>query len=73
MPQATEALTKKWGGAQGIGEDKAMGYLQSRGFVLTKGWEWKKPRKNYQLTDDEVEAICFLIQEWDFGGIENEQ
>lgn len=69
MPSSSEGLRQKWGGSHGIGEDKAEGYLQSRGYRLTKDWFWIKPSHDHVMTDEEVEAIIFLIEEWDYGGV----
>lgn len=68
MPSASDEDRLEWGGAQGIGEDKAMGYLQDKGFVLN-GWQWTKPSSGYLVTEDDWGAINFLIDEWDFGGL----
>jgi hypothetical protein len=69
MPQATEELRAAWGGEMGVGEDKAMAHLEGRGFKLTRQWEWHKPAPDYALDQDDIGAISFLIQEWDFGGL----
>lgn len=42
-------------------------WLEDRGFHLREDWSWKKP--NRVVTGKEVKAICFLMDEWDFGGI----
>ena len=69
MPQASEEMRAKWGGQQGVGEDKAMAHLEGRGFKLTRQWEWVKPSPDYALDVDDCEAINFLICEWDYGGL----
>lgn len=69
MPQATEELRSKWGGQQGVGEDKAEDFLKERGYKLTRQWLWEKPTPAHTPTDEELEAMAFLIQEWDYGGL----
>ena len=73
MTKASDELREKWGGRGGFGEEKAMGFLYSRGYRLTHGWEWEKPAPEHVVSDDEAEAIQFLFEEWDFGGIVDEQ
>lgn len=64
-------MRKKWGGEGGVGEDKAEDFLRSRGYVLRRDWLWEHPRvlewKDMRL--DEQEAMCFLCDEWDYGGL----
>lgn len=65
MPQATEELRKRWDGPS---EFKAMDHLHKRGFKLTPQWEWVPPMAS-EPTEEDLSAILFLIQEWDFGGL----
>lgn len=69
MPQASNEDRALWGGANGVGEDKAIGYLQARGWALTPQWQWAPPTLGYVPDNNEVGAICFLIDEWDYGGV----
>lgn len=69
MPQASDEDRARWGGVDGIGEDKAIDYLRGRGFTLTRHWFWLKP-DGLEMTPDDWGAINFLIDEWDFGGLE---
>lgn len=71
MPQASDELRELWGG--GVGEEKAINYLESKGYILTRNCLWKLPNKNHKITQEEYTALCFLIDEWDFGGIEKEK
>lgn len=68
MPQASEELRKEWGGANGVGEDKAESYLLSKGYTLSPGWLWILPSSDHIPTEEETAAMCFLIEEWDYGG-----
>lgn len=65
MPQATEELRRRWDGPS---EEKALRHLESKGFLLTRGWDWVGPH-GYEPTEEDLSAIQFLIEEWDFGGL----
>ncbi len=65
MPQTTPERAARWPGM----DAQAMKFLQKQGFVLTKEWFWKPPEPSRELTDRERDAILYLIQEWDFGGL----
>jgi len=65
MPQATEAQRARWG----ISEEKAIDHLESRGFKLTREWTWLAPEGRVPDEDD-WSAIDFLIDEYDFAGLE---
>jgi hypothetical protein len=66
MPQATDELRKEWG----VMDDRAIKFLNDRGYKLTRDFHWKKPHPNMKPTAKELRAIEFLFQEWDFGGFE---
>ena len=65
MPQATDELRAQWDGPD---DSKARTYLAQRGFRLTESWEWIPP-KGQEVTDEDLSAIDFMVQEWDFGGL----
>ena len=69
MPQATDELRDRWGGEQGVGEDKAYNHLKARGFVFTRGGMIHPPSDYDHKTDttDCEGAIDFLVDEWDYG------
>lgn len=69
MPQASDEDRAAWGTDGGVGEEKAMKHLADRGWRLTKDWRWVKPSPDFKPGDDDIGAIQFLIDEWDFGGI----
>ena len=70
MPQAPDWLRKSWGGKDGVGDDKAMEYLESKGYVLDGDMGWSKPNPGHRVTEEENHAMLFLMLEWDFGGLE---
>jgi hypothetical protein len=69
MPQADDELRKRWGGEDGVGDDKAINHLRAKGFTFTRGgmiepppgWSWAADK------DDTWGAVCFLCDEWDYG------
>jgi hypothetical protein len=63
MPQSSEEMRARWGGEQGVGEDKALAFLKKHG--------WKEVANGYMLpsdgaTDEQWDAMQFLVEEWDF-------
>ena len=72
MPTASSsqrALMEKWFGDP-IDESGPINFLESHGYVLTQTFHWRKPVPCHTVSDDEWECMLFLIEEWDFGGIE---
>ena len=71
MPQARpedrDRAIRMWGN---IGPEGPIAFLEARGRLLeTDGtWTFRIPRRSADLTEDEQFAICFLCDEWDFGG-----
>ncbi len=72
MPQSTPERRKRWG----ISTEKAIQFLENKGYMLNKDWSWKPPYKvrgesfGPLPSLDETDAILYLIQEWDFNGLE---
>ena len=64
MPQATDEQRQEWN------EEKAVGLLRKNGWKLTDAWTWTKPTPDHEPTVTELSAIYFMIDEWDYGGIE---
>lgn len=51
-------------------DDKGpMRFLEERGYGLTPQWLWKLPKPDHFITLKERLCIQFLIEEWDFGGV----
>jgi hypothetical protein len=72
MPQTSDELRKwkRWGRASGVGEQKEMRFLERQGYVLTETWGWRKPSPSHVVSAEEADAIRYLTDEWDFGGLE---
>ena len=69
MPQATDELRARWGGRDGIGEDKALKHLAGHGFKLSRGGIIYPPI-GFDPKDDPTDcmgAVNFLCDEWDYG------
>ena len=75
MTSSTPERRERWG----IDERKAMDFLESAGYRLDADWCWVSPKvtgandKWTHCTDKEADAIIFLIEEWDMGGLKNDQ
>ena len=65
MPQTTPERVDRWPGM----DDEAMAFLRSAGWVLTRSWEWYHPDADHKASERETDAIIYLIEEWDFGGV----
>jgi hypothetical protein len=46
-----------------------MAALEKRGYVLDRQWVWTAPA-DHAPAEEELDWITFLVQEWDFGGLE---
>lgn len=68
MPQTTPERAARWPG----GDSEAIKHLQAAGFTLNRDWTWTKP-PDYQSTDRDIDAVVYLIEEWDFDGIRNDE
>ena len=65
MPQTTPERRARWPGH----DTQAIKHLEDAGYALTKDWCWIKPTPEHKPTGREEDAVTYLIQEWDFGGI----
>lgn len=72
MPSASEelraAMVARFGS---IGDDGPRLFLEGRGFTLGKDWQWSRPGivRWEDMAADEREAMSFLFDEWDYGGL----
>jgi hypothetical protein len=60
MPQTTDEQRSRWP----KGDFEAIQVLKDAGWALRKDWTWKPPDSLVRQLD----AIDFLVNEWDFGG-----
>lgn len=70
MPSGPKKWHDYWTG-YGPSEDgsyNAQRYLETNGWVLTRGWEWIAPTPCHFDLPRERFAIAYLIHEWDYGG-----
>jgi len=69
MPQATEEDRAKYSERFGdIDCNHACAELKRRGYILSRDFRWHAP-KGHTPTEDEAFWIGFLVDEWDFGGL----
>lgn len=72
MPQASDELREIMFEMFGnrIDDGGPQLYLLERGWKLTRGWRWFKRGQTLQsMPQDEYLCVCFLIDEWDYGGV----
>ena len=66
MPQTTAERAARWPGM----DMEAIAYLTTQGYKLTRYLHWRPPTPDHEPTDREADAIMYLVQEWDFGGLQ---
>lgn len=64
MPSGPPELREEFGDAA-----DAISFLEKRGYVLTREFRWRAPSPEREPTAKELRAICYLVLEWDFGGL----
>lgn len=64
MPQTTPERAARWPG----GDQQAIAFLRKWGYILNRDWTWSHI-KGHVPTQMEEDAILYLIEEWDFGGL----
>ena len=69
MPSTTPERQARWPGM----DAEAMNFLESRGYKLNRDWCWSPPEPDHDPTVREVDALIYLIEEWDYGGLESEK
>ena len=72
MPSAPAELRDKMGQYFGDRISKAgpIAFLEQQGYTLRPDWIWSKPSPTHEVSQKEHECMCFLVCEWDFGGLE---
>lgn len=66
MPETDAERKARWPG----GDSQAIAFLQGKGYRLKKNFSWEKPTRFHSVTQEESDAIWYLIEEWDYSGIE---
>ena len=65
MPQTTDERRARWTG----GDLQAIHYLQAQGYQRNNDWTWTPPSAGHEPSDKEIDAVIYLIEEWDWGPI----
>jgi hypothetical protein len=72
MPSTTPERAARWPG----GDDQAIAFLHDSGFTLERNWTFTAPKgrsldtEGYPwVSEKENDALIYLIEEWDFGGL----
>lgn len=75
MPQAEDELREllQLMFGEAIDDTLPIEFLETRGYKLLQSWCWKKPTPNHFITMKEWLCLKYLVDEWDFGGIEEEK
>ena len=60
---------KRWGKMGSTDQEEPMRFLQRQGYKLTREWAWQRPSPSHVVTVEEADAIRFLTERWDFGGL----
>jgi hypothetical protein len=64
MPQTSPERAARWPG----GDEEAIAFLLAGGWRLGRDWCWRRDDWR-EPTEREVDAVRYLIEEWDFDGI----
>lgn len=65
MPQASDEQRARWNGP-----DMAVTFLEQAGYKQTESYTWHAP-DGHIPTERELDAIDFLCDEWDWGGLDD--
>lgn len=65
MPQATDKLRQLWNGNDGVDDVMATQYLQSRGFIFSRGGVIVAP-VDHEFNEKDYSAIDYMRDEWDY-------
>lgn len=67
MPSTTDERAARWPGM----DAQATIHLEGRGFILSRDgrWEWSHPNPEHHVSARDLDAMIYLIQEWDFGNL----
>ena len=65
MPSTTPERRARWPGW----DAEAIAFLEAAGYRCTDQWTWQLPRRGHEPTERELDAIIYLIEEFDWGGL----
>ena len=70
MPLVSDELQnwaqEKFGDIDNCGPHK---FLKEQGYILTNNYFWKLPKGKTDPSEEEANAIAFLMERWYYGGI----
>lgn len=66
MPRTSEERRYRW-----RDDAEAVEYLKSQGWTLLKSFCWQLPTPDHLLSYREGDAMVYLIEEWDYGNIQD--
>lgn len=69
MPQTTPERAARWPGA----DTEAIEFLSEADYTLNRDWSWTRPNPDHVPTEREIDAIVYLMEEWDFDGLRSPQ
>lgn len=69
MPNTTPERRARWGATAGEAEGNATCFLVAQGYKLRKDWSWDPPSPTHQPTEREIDAVVYMVEDWDYGGI----
>lgn len=72
MPQASDDLRDlmRLMFGEAVSDGPPTDYLTSKGYSLNPDWTWKLPKPDHYVLEKEELCLRFLVDEWDFGWIE---
>lgn len=65
-PSTSPERRERWPGM----DSEAITHLDAAGYTPTGHWTWIPPRPGHVPTERDEDAIAYLIEEFDWGGIE---
>lgn len=73
MPQASNDLREKMKEYfdDEVDDVGPKDYLIMQGYKLLPNWRWHKPTPMHKISEKEYRCLQFLVDEWDYGGIES--
>lgn len=63
MPSTTDERRARWPGM----DAQATLHLENRGYERGPKWTWRHPDPNHHMSARDVDAVVYLIEEWDWG------